>query len=119
MSLIPNVNLLRAQIADAKNRKYDKQREAGKQFIERFKAHIEKLIADPYQFTSHTCYVEEIKGDMYDQNTSPTFFIDYVRTQLSGFGYRVEESHDGGGMYSTIIVRWDIEKPKKKYGDVG
>jgi hypothetical protein len=114
ITTIPSVEILRASIADAKSRKFDVQREAGKQFIERFKQHLEKLLADPYRFTSHTTYSEEIKGDMYAHGTDPTFFIEYVESQLREFGYRVEKSHDGGGMYSTILVRWDIQKPTKR-----
>jgi hypothetical protein len=119
MTTIPRVEFLRVQIAEAKNRSFDKQREAGKQFIERFKEHLDELIADPYQFTSHTCYSEKIEGDMYANGTDSKFFIDYVTTQLASYGYRVEKSHDGGGMYETIVVRWDIVKSKRNFGDVG
>lgn len=119
LTTIPRVDFLRVQIADAKNRKLDKQREAGKQFLERFKQHLEKLIADPYKFTSHTTYSEELKGDMFANGVDPTFFLEYVQAQLASLGYRVEKSHDGGGMYSTILVRWDIEKsPLKRSSQV-
>ena len=108
---------LREKIDVARARKKEKQREAGKEFIGRFTGHIENLLDDPYKFTTHTVYSEELKGDMYDSNLDPTFFIDWVANVLHPLGYRVEKSHDGGGVHETIVVRWDIERPRK-FGDL-
>lgn len=117
--ITPNVTLLRERIANAKNRKLDKQRDASKEFIARFNSHLIRLIADPDNFASHTSYSEEIKGDMYTSGSNSDFFFQCVKGELEPLGFRVEKSHDGGGMYSTIVVRWDIEKSKRKFGDVG
>jgi len=116
---IPAAFQLRKMIDEAKSRHHDKQRAAAKDFITRFTSHLNKLVSDPSKFTSHTVYSEEVKGDMYTSGADSDFFFDSVKGELAPLGYRVERSHDGGGMYSTIVVRWDIETRKRNYGDVG
>lgn len=108
MNNIPNVTELRQKIAEAKDRKLTKVRAVGDLFIERFGLHLEALLTNPSKFTSHTSYGEEIKGDAYSDGANADYYINYVKGVLSPLGYVVEKSHDGGGMYSTIVVRWDI-----------
>ena len=108
----PSAESIRAAIAEAKERKHN----AGEQFIARFIEHLDKLLCDPDEFTAHTYYSEDLRGAMYDTNANPDFFIGYVQTRLNPLGYRVEKSHDGVGMYSTIVVRWDISSGVKRYG---
>lgn len=107
LASIPSAIELRAKIGIAKNRALDPIRAAGNECIKRFKAHLEELLTDPSKFTSHTSWSEEIKGAA--TNSDVDFYIGYIHSQLSPMGYRVEKSHDGGGMYSTVLIRWDIE----------
>jgi hypothetical protein len=37
-------------------------------------------------------------------------FVARVKKMLSPLGYEVEQSHDGGGIYDTIIISW-VPKP--------
>jgi hypothetical protein len=117
MNLPPSVEILRKQIDAAKDRGLEKVRNAADGTIQRLNIHIESLLKDPSKFTTHTVFSEEMpimgrhKGN-YDA------FLEVLRSKLTHLGYRVEQSHDGGGMYDTVVIRWDIEK-KKRYGDVG
>ena len=106
------------KLAEAKSRELDKTREAVETFLKRFKQHLDMLLANPDKFTSHTCYVEELRGNMYVKGADCSFFVESVKSKLSPLGYRVEKSHDGGGMYETIVVRWDIESKRMGRGSV-
>lgn len=102
---IPTVDEVLRSIALAKNKALKPVREAGDALIEQFSKHLIQLVANPSKFTSHKCFIKEMPFGAY-YNGNYDYFLEYVKTQLPE-GYRVEQSHDGGGMYSTIVIRWD------------
>lgn len=109
MNLPPSVDVLRKNIEVAKDRGLEKVRKAADGTIERLNIHIEALLKDPYKFTTHTLFSEEMPALAYHKGNYDVF-LEVLRSKLTPLGYRVEQSHDGGGMYSTVVIRWDIEK---------
>jgi hypothetical protein len=107
---IPTAEDLRKALVVAKDKAMNPVRKAGDELIKDFSNHLVQLIANPSKFTGHTCYIKEMPAGAWHKGNYD-FFLEYVRTQLPE-GYRVEQSHDGGGMYSTIVIRWDIVKVK-------
>lgn len=109
MNLPPHVDVLRKQIEAARDRSLEKPRKAAEGTIERLNAHIAALLANPDKFTGHTLFSEEMPAGAY-HNGSYAVFLDALRAKLSPLGYRVEQSHDGAGMYAVVVIRWDLLK---------
>lgn len=109
MNLPPSVDVLRKQIEAARDRSLEKPRKAAEGTIERLNAHIAALLANPEKFTSHTLFSEEMPAGAY-HNGNYGAYLDALATKLTPLGYRVEKSHDGGGMYSVVVIRWDFLK---------
>jgi hypothetical protein len=38
-------------------------------------------------------------------------FVEEVAKLLQPLGFQVSESHDGGGMYATVVIRWNVPAP--------
>jgi hypothetical protein len=107
MNLPPSADVLRKQIEIAKDRNLEKVRKAATGTIERFNVHISELIANPEKFTYHTLYSEEMPLWAYHKN-SYNDYLSILQKTLNPLGYVVEQRHDGGGMYSTVVIRWNI-----------
>jgi hypothetical protein len=114
MNLPPAVDVLRKQIEAARDRSLAKPRKAADGTIERLNVHLTALLANPEKFTSHTTFSEEMPANAY-HGGSYAAFLDALRAKLTPLGYRVEQSHDGGGQYSTVVIRWDLEKTVRRF----
>jgi hypothetical protein len=107
---IPTAEELRKKIADAKDRDLQPVRDAAKKIINKFEEYIKNVLADPKRYTSHSSFSVEMPGEAYENNRAEECLFSTIRTTLPT-GYRVEKSHDGGGMYSTVVIRWDEPRP--------
>ena len=55
----------------------------------------------------HNDHVEEWEYWMYQGSAEATLkMLKTFNNKLNPFGYTVSFSHDGGGMYDTIVVKW-------------
>lgn len=111
--LPPSAKILRDQIEAARNRALEKPQKAAEGTIERFIAHISALLANPEKFTSHDLFSEQMPADAYHDGS----YYDYLHalgSKLLPLGYRVEKSYDGGGMFHTVVIRWDLEKTHRR-----
>lgn len=103
---IPTAAELCKKLEVAKELASQPVREAVDTTLTDFANHIEKLLNDPKNFTNHTIYVREIPGGAYHGGNYNLYF-DCLRRKLTPLGYVVEQSHDGGGVYSTVVIRWN------------
>jgi hypothetical protein len=61
---------------------------------------IESMIANPEKYTS-------TNSASFQVNSYPAEkFVAEVAALLVPLGYGVRQSHDGGGMYATIVISW-------------
>jgi hypothetical protein len=109
--LPPSVEVLRKWIEAAKDRGLEKVRAAAEGTIKRLNIHIESLVKNPEKFTYLNHFSEEMPLGAHHKNGYDEY-LNVLRNLLNPLGYHVEQSHDGGGMYSTVIIRWDKEVPK-------
>ena len=108
---IPSAAELRTKLEHAKERKLKPVYDAAEKMIDDFAVHIVNLVGEPGNYTHHTSFVKEIPAAAY-HNASANIFIDYIQNKLMPLGYVVEKSHDGGGLYSTVVIRWNIVKSR-------
>lgn len=69
---------------------------------------IERSIAHPEEFTIHGYTVLEIPAGFHPAGK----FVADVASILTPLGYEVRQSHDGGGMNDTVVIRWLPSAPK-------
>lgn len=43
------------------------------------------------------------------ENINATQFVNKVRDLIGGKGFDVRESHDGAGLYATIVIDWNVK----------
>lgn len=111
---IPNVTTLREQIAQAKDRSLEPIRTEAEKILAGFAEHLNKLLTNPNQFTSHTCFVAKLPVEG-EGTAKMEYFFRIIREKLVPLGYLVEKSHDGGGMYGTVVIRWDIISTHRRW----
>lgn len=92
-------------IALAKVRNLEPVREAAKEIVEKFADYIDRMVADPKQFTSHTLFSVEMPAVVYSVPEGEAHLFKFIREMIPA-DYAVEKSHDGGGMYSTVVIGW-------------
>jgi len=104
---IPTAEELRKLIGEAKERDLQPVKDAAKKVVESFAKRIGELLADPKKFTSHTLFSMEMPIEAYENPRAEACFFATVKSLLPA-DYVVEKSHDGGGMYSTVVIRWNL-----------
>jgi hypothetical protein len=107
MPVLPTAADLRVKIKDAKSKSLDVVRKEVARVLNAFAAHIEKLLADPYQFTSHSVF--GFDNPNYGDLRNKDAFYKLLKEALPS-DYLVEASHDGGGMYEVALIRWNVKK---------
>jgi hypothetical protein len=65
---------------------------------------IEDMIDNPVKYTSSGA--ASFRVDYYPASK----FVAKVASMLTPLGYGVRESHDGGGMYATVVIHWEHKK---------
>jgi hypothetical protein len=104
---IPTAEELRKKIAVAKERNMEPVKVVAKKIVAKFAKHIETLLADPSRYTSHTLFSVEMPVEAYANHRAEECLFRTVR-ELIPSDYVVEKSHDGGGMYSVVVIRWNL-----------
>lgn len=108
---VPTALELRNQIATAKIRKNKAVYQAVEDIVAEFSDHVRKLVENPYAYTNHTLWSTELPGIGYKFGADK--FVELVRERLAPAGYDVEKSHDGVGIHSNIVIRWDLlDRPR-------
>lgn len=108
---IPTSGQLRDQIKLAEDTIPESMKVAIDNTMAAFIAHIAEITANPSKFTSRDAWVVEMPSGAY-HGTGYDRFMAEISKILCPKGYRIEQSHDGGGMYSTLVVRWDKVTPR-------
>jgi hypothetical protein len=113
--VIPTAAELRKQIVVSKERDLQPLRDEAEKVILAFEKHIKSLLEKPEQFCSKTCF--SYKNPNYGiGETAKNYFYECVRNGLPK-DYTVVASHDGGGMYEVLVIRWDEVKVAKRNDD--
>jgi hypothetical protein len=79
-------------------------------FLTEFAGYLKDLMESPQKYTSRHCFVEPIASEVYalrvTSKSGADIFVEAVGAKLRPLGYTVIKSHDGGGIYATIVVSW-------------
>jgi hypothetical protein len=94
----------RKALDEAKDRSLDPVRLAVKDAISKVEFQMEAALAKPDNYSANPYFGDKMpigahyKGGYKD-------FLRLLSAEVAPLGYIVEESHDGGGMFATFVVR--------------
>lgn len=104
---IPTAAELRKQLKVAKEQNFEPVRLEAQGIVEQFSGYIASILKSK-NGSATTLFSTELPIIAYEDANEKVFF-DHLKSLLPS-DYRVEKSHDGG-MYSTVVIRWDEVKP--------
>jgi hypothetical protein len=112
----------RKALDEAKNRSLDPVRLAVKDALVMVEFQMKDALAKPDSYSANPYFGDKMPVGAYYKGGYKDF-IRLLGAELTPLGYIVEQSHDGGGMYSTYVVRMPEKRdsvvgPKRKvYGE--
>ena len=106
---------LRIAIEEARNISLNHVREAVKDAMAHIEKQMEAMLANPTQYGTKPSFGDKMPAKAWHKNGYENF-IALLSAELGPLGYKVVESHDGGGMYATYHVTMiEEEKPAKRW----
>lgn len=88
----------------ARNEDLNGVREAVKEAIATVEAQMDKALENPTNVSHSPVFGDKMPAKAFYKGKYDNF-LHALNTELALTGWRAEESHDGGGMYATYLVR--------------